>query len=107
MRGSIGRGLLIVDGGSGPMGFVFFFLNEPPPTEISPLPLHAALPISKNNRGDPAYVIREDGTRLALRGEFHLIDAWLDGSPPVKILALKLQATMVDDTTGGVLEELR
>src|SRR2546429_1889597 len=26
--------------------FFFFFFNDPPPTEISPLPLHAALPIS-------------------------------------------------------------
>src|SRR5256884_2023246 len=26
--------------------FFFFFLNDPAPTEISPLPLHAALPIS-------------------------------------------------------------
>src|SRR2546430_7717694 len=26
---------------------IFFFLNDPPPTEISPLPLHAALPISR------------------------------------------------------------
>src|SRR2546429_2938940 len=25
--------------------FFFFFLNDPPPPEISPLPLHAALPI--------------------------------------------------------------
>src|SRR5256885_16242670 len=25
--------------------FSFFFLNDPPPTEISPLPLHDALPI--------------------------------------------------------------
>src|SRR2546425_11163336 len=26
---------------------LFFFLNDPPPTEISPLPLHDALPISR------------------------------------------------------------
>src|SRR2546429_9073319 len=26
---------------------VFFFFNDPPPTETSPLPLHAALPISQ------------------------------------------------------------
>src|SRR2546430_2959411 len=26
--------------------FLFFFLNDPPTTEISPLPLHAPLPIS-------------------------------------------------------------
>src|SRR2546430_12440510 len=25
--------------------FLFFFLNDPPPTKISPLPLHDALPI--------------------------------------------------------------
>src|SRR2546423_6464156 len=25
--------------------FIFFFLNDPPPPEISPLPLHDALPI--------------------------------------------------------------
>src|SRR5256884_7865847 len=29
-----------------PEFFFFFFLNEPAPTEISPLPLHAALPIA-------------------------------------------------------------
>src|SRR2546430_17383114 len=28
--------------------FFFFFLNDPPPTEISPLPLPAALPISRD-----------------------------------------------------------
>src|SRR5256885_7546483 len=27
----------------------FFFLNEPAPTEISPLPLHAALPIPRRS----------------------------------------------------------
>src|SRR5256886_8283394 len=27
--------------------FLFFFLNDPAPTEIYPLPLHAPLPISK------------------------------------------------------------
>src|SRR5256886_15295009 len=26
--------------------FLFFFFNDPPPTEFYPLPLHAALPIS-------------------------------------------------------------
>src|SRR5256885_6095644 len=29
------------------LSLVFFFLNDPPPPEISPLPLHAALPISR------------------------------------------------------------
>src|SRR3989441_13378124 len=33
--------------------FLFFFLNDPAPTEISPLPLHAALPISRDD-GAPA-----------------------------------------------------
>src|SRR2546429_339130 len=28
--------------------FFFFFFNDPAPPEISPLPLHAALPISKS-----------------------------------------------------------
>src|SRR5256885_2193219 len=31
----------------------FFFLNDPPPPEISPFPLHAALPISPSTRGPP------------------------------------------------------
>src|SRR5256884_7378987 len=31
----------------------FFFLNDPPPTEISPLPLHAALPISPETPKEP------------------------------------------------------
>src|SRR5256885_15354735 len=30
--------------------FFFFFLNDPPPPETSPLPLHAALPISPPRR---------------------------------------------------------
>src|SRR2546430_13765359 len=30
--------------------YSFFFLNDPPPTEFSPLPLHAALPISPRAR---------------------------------------------------------
>src|SRR5256885_11080961 len=34
--------------------FFFFFLNDPAPPEISPLPLHAALPISTALRVDPA-----------------------------------------------------
>src|SRR2546430_16659066 len=28
-----------------PIGILFFFLNDPPPTEFYPLPLHDALPI--------------------------------------------------------------
>src|SRR5256885_15227126 len=35
-----------------PPWFLFFFLKDPAPTEISPLPLHAALPISA--AGSPA-----------------------------------------------------
>src|SRR5256885_17004518 len=30
--------------------FLFFFFNDPPPTEISPLSLHDALPIFQNAR---------------------------------------------------------
>src|SRR5256885_5124199 len=30
--------------------FLFFFFNDPPPPEISPLPLHAALPIFSSRR---------------------------------------------------------
>src|SRR5256884_8312590 len=33
------------------LSFFFFFLNDPAPPEISPLPLHAALPIYR--RGPP------------------------------------------------------
>src|SRR2546425_12976568 len=32
----------------------FFFFNDTPPTEISPLPLHAALPISDRLHDPPA-----------------------------------------------------
>src|SRR5256885_14088828 len=39
---------------AGVMVLVFFFLNDPPTTEISPLPLHDALPISRRTRGSPA-----------------------------------------------------
>src|SRR5256884_9714099 len=32
--------------------FLFFFLNDPPTTEIYPLPLHAPLPISPGDPGE-------------------------------------------------------
>src|SRR2546430_8115848 len=32
------------------LSFFFFFLNDPPTPEISPLPLHAPLPISRSPR---------------------------------------------------------
>src|SRR2546430_15973175 len=43
--------------------FFFFFLNDPPPTEISPLPLHAALPISRPppRSSPPAQGARDPG----------------------------------------------
>src|SRR5256886_4288911 len=45
-----------------PFTFIFFFLNDPPPTEISPLPLHDALPIS-GARGAESL----DGAAVAVR----------------------------------------
>src|SRR2546430_10350308 len=36
----------------GPCLDFFFFLNDPPPTEFYPLPLHAPLPISRRGRRD-------------------------------------------------------
>src|SRR2546430_16338528 len=48
---------------STPIILFFFFLIDPPPTEISPLPLHAALPISgPRARGRP-------GPRRGVAGE--------------------------------------
>src|SRR2546426_1468513 len=35
-----------------PLSLFFFFLNDPAPPEISPLPLHDALPISKSGPAD-------------------------------------------------------
>src|SRR5256885_8543706 len=42
--------------------FFFFFLNDPAPPEISPLPLHAALPISEHLGPDrvPAAAVAPD-----------------------------------------------
>src|SRR2546428_10549354 len=45
---------------------VFFFFNDPAPTEISPLPLHAALPISDDRR-------REAGVSGRARGGIGII----------------------------------
>src|SRR3990172_2073144 len=47
-----------------------FFFNDPAPTEISPLPLHDALPISRNHgngapRLDAARLPRHDAARPA------------------------------------------
>src|SRR2546429_8348366 len=36
------------------LSFSFFFFNDPAPTEISPLPLHAPLPICTAGLGAPA-----------------------------------------------------
>src|SRR2546428_4399439 len=46
------------------MLFFFFFFNDPAPTEISPLSLHDALPISASG-GGPA---RSRSTRAGLPG---------------------------------------
>src|SRR5256885_6326014 len=57
--------------------FFFFFFNDPPPPEISPLPLHAPLPISPPRRrrrranrreGPPARPTESRGT---IRSEEH------------------------------------
>src|SRR3989440_13041478 len=45
--------------------FAFFFLNDPPPPEISPLPLPDALPIC---RGDELARRREDDRGVELLG---------------------------------------
>src|SRR2546421_258595 len=37
--------------------FFFFFLNDPAPTEIYPLPLHAALPIYPQDRDDVLHLL--------------------------------------------------
>src|SRR5256884_3871184 len=51
--------------------FFFFFLNDPPPPEISPLPLHAALPI---------YGLVAAGSRDAVNGgQLHDVQQQLNG----------------------------
>src|SRR2546422_1324711 len=45
------------------LAFFFFFLNDPPTPEISPLPLHAALPILRQ----PAGVDRRHGSGAGRR----------------------------------------
>src|SRR5258708_32104280 len=41
-----------------PISFLFFFFNDPPTPEISPLPLHDALPISRSRRRPGAEPLR-------------------------------------------------
>src|SRR2546430_5722253 len=49
--------------GSSP--FFFFFFNDTPPPEISPLPLHAALPISITCRNRATSASRRSRTRAS------------------------------------------
>src|SRR5256885_17073146 len=62
---------------SAPSFLFFFFLIDPAPPEISPLPLHAALPIF--DAGEPLNLARQrllvHPLRVALRGR---LDAHLD-----------------------------
>src|SRR5260370_22224259 len=53
----------------------FFFLNDPPPPEISPLPLHDALPIPPQNRLPQCSVQGQLGysRRLLFRSLFPLL----------------------------------
>src|SRR2546427_11737930 len=62
--------------------FVFFFLNDTPPPEIYPLPLHAALPICPNlsrlGRAPKAFgagllARRSEGAHRALTGTQNLL----------------------------------
>src|SRR2546430_14386786 len=45
--------------------FFFFFLNDPPPPEIYPLPLHAALPISRERLGQRRRPLSRLGKEVA------------------------------------------
>src|SRR2546430_16376391 len=70
---------------------LFFFFNDPPPTEISPLPHHAALPIFTPRRGEgPRPTVRAIMERLvdgvAGGGEFDLIAAIAEPLP-VEVIA--------------------
>src|SRR2546430_16771681 len=58
----------------------FFFLNEPPPTEFSPLPLHAALPISDRRVADIAGWTAPDyaSVNVSERGATELMRALLE-----------------------------
>src|SRR2546429_9755890 len=49
--------------------FFFFFLNDPPPPEISPLPLHAALPIPRRAAHYPP--VKHDPGAEARAGRQH------------------------------------
>src|SRR3989475_8973413 len=51
--------LLFVLVNTWPHFFCFFFFNDPPPTEIYPLPLHDALPIF--DRGDRVALVGHTG----------------------------------------------
>src|SRR2546428_8049811 len=62
----------------------FFFLNDPAPTEIYPLPLHDALPICRqgSGNGDPlalpaAELVREQRSHVGLETNEpeHLVDS--------------------------------
>src|SRR5256885_8017223 len=58
--------------------FFFFFLNNPPTPKISPLPLHAALPIlgeeqQRKARGDDRPVVEGAAARLPAPGAVGLL----------------------------------
>src|SRR2546429_8843208 len=52
---SVAGGLFVLRMSASLLFFFFFFLNDPPPPEISPLPLHAALPISRGASSSGTY----------------------------------------------------
>src|SRR5256885_3598981 len=82
-----------------PSIFFFFFLNDPPPPEISPLPLHAALPIPIGHGLAVTPIQMADAyATIANRGILvspHLIDH-VAGSPPVRTKRRRILSSHVD-----------
>src|SRR3989449_4501299 len=70
--------------------FFFFFLNDPAPPEISPLPLHAALPIFHDRgrvRGDHRASAKGTDRRRARR-----LERFVPAQPRLGIVASDLHA---------------
>src|SRR5256886_3324799 len=78
-----GRCLIALSHTQGRLGeepqFYFFFLNDPAPPEISPLPHHAALPISAAQTGPPSTNPAPDTTT---RPPLHRVSSQSPVRPP-------------------------
>src|SRR2546426_9490954 len=86
-----------------PQTFFFFFLNDPAPTEIYPLPLHDALPIlfDKPLFSEPIEAWIHGPVILALYHEYKGYGAAAIPPPPI------LDFSKYDQETRALLDEVR